>query len=374
METDQHKQYMQRALVLAQQAEGCTSPNPLVGAVIVNDGVIVGEGYHARAGEPHAEVVALRQAANQAQGATAYVTLEPCSHYGRTPPCAIALIEAGISQLYYAVRDPNPAVSGRGDALLQEAGIIVKHGLCVEEATALNRPFFKHVQTGLPLVTAKFGMSLDGKIATHTGDSQWITNELSRQQGHQLRHNSDAILVGVDTVLADDCRLTTRLSNAAIEPPRHPTRIVLDSTGRTPLSAAIVDSALPGGQTIIATTESSTAVYRQKMQAQGVTVWLLPTDMKTGRVDLLALLRKIGSHDMLTVMVEGGGTLLGALLAQKQLDRIWAFIAPILIGGSAAPTPFGDHGFALLSDAVQLTNLQIKTLEGDCWLTADVRN
>ncbi len=367
-----HEQHMRHALTLAQQAAGRTSPNPLVGAVIVRDGVVVGAGYHTRAGQPHAEIEALRQAAAQARGATVYVTLEPCAHHGRTPPCAAALIEAGVARVHYAVRDPNPAVNGQGDALLQAAGISVHHGLCADEAMAINRPFFKHVQTGLPFVTAKFGMSLDGKIATHTGDAQWITNGRSRQQGHRLRNVSDAILVGVNTVLADDCRLTTRLDDATADT-QHPVRIVVDSTGRTPLTAAIVQPTLPG-QTILATTERSAADYRQQMQAQGVTVWVLPTDPgQNGRVDLLALLEMIGLHDMLTLMVEGGGTLLGALLAHKQIDRVWAFIAPKIIGGTAAPTPFGGTGFTHLRDALQLTHIETTNLDGDIWLQADVR-
>src|SRR5262245_4107174 len=265
-DTATHVTYMRRAFALARQAEGRTSPNPMVGAVIVRDGRIVGEGYHHRAGERHAEAEALGDAGDSARGAAMYVTLEPCAHYGRTPPCADAIIAAGVAKVYYAVSDPNPRVNGNAHAQLEAAGVVVHRGPCEDEARELNRPFFKHVMTGRPFVTAKFAMSLDGKIATSAGDSRWISNEAARRRGHELRNVTDAILVGVGTVLADDPRLTTRLSPLSpqnVEGPadvRHPLRIVADSRGRAPLTAGIFDPALPG-KTALATTAAASSAH-----------------------------------------------------------------------------------------------------------------
>ena len=364
-----HEQYMRRALALAQQAEGRTSPNPMVGAVLVRDGVIVGEGHTQPAGHAHAEVMALRMAGDRARGATAYVTLEPCSHHGRTPPCTDALIKAGVRQVIYAASDPNPLVNGRGCNQLRDAGILVQNSLCNVEATALNRPFFKYIQTGLPFVTAKFAMTLDGKIATETGDSQWITNATSRQQGHRLRNVSDAILVGVGTVLADNPRLTTRLND--VDRVKHPVRIIADTRGRTPLDSAILSGELPA-RTILATTELADPVYRQAVAAQGNEVWVLPVGAD-GHLDMLALLQEIGRNQFVNLMVEGGGAILGSLLQLGQIDRVWAFIAPKLVGGSNAPTPFGGGGIAALQDALQLENIETQLLDNDIWIKGDVR-
>ena len=359
----EHESYMQRALTLARLAEGKTSPNPLVGSVLVKDGKIVGEGYHRRAGLPHAEIEALQQAGDEARGATAYVTLEPCAHHGRTPPCTLALISAGVAAVYYAIEDPNPLVKGKGHAELVAGGIEVHTGLCEQAALQLNRPFFKQITTGYPFVTAKFASSLDGKIATPTGESRWITGELARRQGHRLRQVSDAILVGVGTVLADDPNLTTRLDDVAEL--NDPLRIVADSLGRTPLSAQILR---PG--TVLAMTERVDPTYVAQVEALGAEVWILPHD-EVGRVDLLALLKQIAQKKLLTVMAEGGGTLLGRLLELRQIDRVWAFIAPILIGGNAA-TPFGGAGIAHLSNALRLEQIEIEMLGNDIWLRGEI--
>ncbi len=378
METSTH--YMQRALALARQAEGRTSPNPLVGAVIVHNGRVVGEGYHRCAGAPHAEVEALRVAGAMARGATMYVTLEPCAHHGRTPPCTEAIIAAGISKVFYATGDPNPLVNGKGHARLAAAGIAVDCGLCEREARELNRPFFKHVTTGRPLVTAKFAMSLDGKIATRTGDARWISNPASRQRVHHLRNLSDAILVGVGTVLADNPCLTTRLPSSAGV--RHPLRIVADSTGRAPLTAAIFDPQLPG-HTVLATTTVAPAGYRAELAARGVEVWTLPADPR-GRVSLPALLDAIGQRGLLTLLVEGGSELLGALFAEGLVDRVWVFVAPLIIGGVGAPGPVGQPGAARLAGALRLRNLRVELIadpadadhalptQPDLWIQADV--
>ncbi|MFH1906926.1 MAG: bifunctional diaminohydroxyphosphoribosylaminopyrimidine deaminase/5-amino-6-(5-phosphoribosylamino)uracil reductase RibD [Chloroflexota bacterium] len=369
MDTSNHITYMRRALALARQAEGRTSPNPIVGAIIVKDKCVVGEGYHHRAGEPHAEIEALRAAGDSARGGTLYVTLEPCAHHGRTPPCTDAIIAAGQAEVYYAIGDPNPRVNGKGQALLEAAGIIVHRGLCEGEARELNRPFFKHVTTGRPFVTAKFAMSLDGKIATRTGDSHWITNSLSRQRGHQLRNITDAILVGAGTVIADDPQLTTRLDSDDI---RHPLRIVADSRGRVPLSAQLFDPALPG-QTVVATTDATPPVHCAELSARGVEVWRLPPDSQ-GRVSLTALLDEIGRRGMLTLLVEGGSELLGAFFAERLVDRVWAFIAPVIIGGRDVPGPVGGTGVEQLSQAIRLGRIETEMLDGDVWIRADVES
>jgi diaminohydroxyphosphoribosylaminopyrimidine deaminase/5-amino-6-(5-phosphoribosylamino)uracil reductase len=382
---------MRRALALARRAEGRTSPNPMVGSVIVKDGRVVGEGYHHRAGEPHAEVEALIDAGDSARGATMYVTLEPCSHYGRTPPCVDAIIAAGVAEVYYAVVDPNPLVDGKAHAQLEAAGVTVRRGPCEDEARELIRPFFKHVTTGRPLVTAKFAMSLDGKIATRAGDSRWISNEAARARTHELRNVTDAILVGAGTVLADNPRLTTRLSPFSTwrgEGPadiRHPLRIVADSQGRAPLLAGVFDPELPG-KTVLATTAAAPSTHRAELEARGVEIWTLPAG-GNGRVSLSALLDEIGRREMLTVLVEGGSELLGAFFAEKLVDRVWAFIAPLIIGGRDAPGPVGGSGIEALSQAIRFRQLQVEMIGAgasdgpttpraqasqDLWIRADV--
>ena len=364
---NRHTEMMRRALALARQAEGRTSPNPLVGAVLVRNGQIVGEGYHHRAGEPHAEVEALTAAGEAARGATLYVNLEPCAHHGRTPPCTQALISAGVAEVYYAVSDPNPLVQGKGHAQLDAAGIVVHKGLLEAEARHINQPFFKHILTGKPFVTAKFAMSLDGKIATCSGESQWITNEISRQRSHQLRDITDAILVGAGTVTADNPQLTTRLPKSDVH---HPVRIVVDSRGRIPASARLFDPSLPG-RTILATTIQHDPGHRATLEQHGVEVWVLPTDTN-GRVHLSSLLDEIGRQKLLTLMVEGGSELLGAFFRDGLVDRVWAFIAPLIIGGQEAPGPIGGPGVEKLKQAWRLHQVEIEVLEGDLWIQGDV--
>lgn len=395
MDTSTHIIYMRRALALARQAEGRTSPNPMVGAVIVKDRRVIGEGYHHQAGKPHAEIEALRAAGKLARGATMYVTLEPCAHHGRTPPCTDALIATGIAEVYYAIGDPNPHVNGKGHTLLETAGITVHRGPCEEEARELNKPFFKHVTTGRPFVTAKFAMSMDGKIATRTGDSRWITNENSRQRAHALRNVTDAIIVGAGTVTADDPQLTTRPSplslqgrGAGDESPadvRHPLRIVADSRGRVPLSARVFDPNL-SGHTVLATTAAVSPAHCVELAARGVEIWTLPADSQ-GRVSLSALLDEIGRRGMLMLLVEGGSELLGAFFAGKLVDRVWAFIAPLIIGGRDAPGAVGGLGIKTLAQAIRLRHLQVEILDNnasagssglqaqagqDLWIQADV--
>lgn len=355
---------MQRALELAKRARGRTSPNPLVGAVLVKDGTVVGEGYHHNAGGAHAEINALRDAGDRARGATLYVTLEPCCHYGRTPPCTHALIEAGINEVHMAMLDPNPRVAGQGRDELEHAGIRTVVGEEAQAARVLNETYIHWIQTDRPFVLAKFAMSLDGKIATHTGDARWISAPASRRYTHHLRDELDAILVGVDTVIADDPRLTTRLEKDDV---RHPLRVVLDSCGRTPLDATLLNSAQPG-RTLIATTDAMPTETRRSLEGGSTEVIVVPTDTD-GRVDLPALLDHLGAREITSVLVEGGSTVLGSFFRLRLVDKVVAFVAPMIIGGAAAPTPVGGAGADRIADASQLSDLSIQRLETDLLVT-----
>ena len=286
------RDYMACALSLARLAMGYTSPNPAVGAVVVKDGLIVGMGYTQPPGSEHAEVMALRQAGDKAQGATMYVTLEPCPHYGRTPPCSKAIIAAGISEVYIALLDPNPMVSGRGIDRLNEAGIKTHIGICRQEAYEINEAYIKHITTGLPFVVAKFAMSLDGKIATKTGDSKWITKEEARNYAHALRHTVDAIMVGVNTIIADNPRLTAKgCGGRGGIGKMQPLRLVVDSKGRVPLSAHIFE---PPGEVLLAVAAPLDFVKKEKYIQAGAEVLELPT--KGGTVDIVELLKLLGER------------------------------------------------------------------------------
>lgn len=354
-ETDKH--WMNRALRLAVLARHA-SPNPAVGCVLVNpNGVKVGEGYTQPPGGAHAEVMALRMAGEAAHGATAYVTLEPCAHHGRTPPCADALIAAGVARVVAAVQDPDARVGGRGLARLVDAGIAVMAGVGEARALALNGPFFKHRTTGLPWVTLKTAMSLDGKIATRTGHSQWITSPLSRLCVHRtLRDRCDALLTGIGTILADDPSLTTRLTH---KPGRNPWRIVVDSRARTPLGSRVVRQASIDGRTIVAVTEAAPKEQINALTEAGCRVWVCEADA-AGRVDMAGLLAQVGTQgDVIGVLVEGGASLAASVLQAKLVDRWLAFIAPKVIGGSAAPGPVGGQGAAAMDDALRVQIRQV---------------
>ena len=355
---------MSRALALAAQARGRTSPNPMVGAVLVRDGEIVGQGFHRRAGEPHAEIFALRQAGERARGATLYVSLEPCCHYGRTPPCTEALIQAGVAEVHMAMQDPNPLVQGKGRAALEAAGISTFVGECEAEALELNEVFIKYITTARPFVTAKFAMSLDGKIATSTGESRWITGEAARQHVHQLRDVSDAICVGVNTVLRDDPRLTTRLDKSDV---KHPLRVILDSRGRAPLTAQVFNPTLPG-QTAVATTQDMPAQHRTALETQGVDVWVLPSDDDRG-VELAALLDRLGEGEITSLLVEGGGSVLASFFEMRLVDKVLAFVAPLIIGGHDAPTSVRGTGALRLDDALRLDRVTVERLGEDVLIT-----
>lgn len=339
---NQDEAFMKRALQLAEKGRGTTSPNPMVGAVIVKDDAVVGEGWHERAGGPHAEVHALRQAGDDARGATLYVTLEPCSHWGRTGPCAEAVIRAGISRVVMAVRDPNPQVAGRGAALLRAAGVQVEEGVLADEAARLNEIFFHWITKKRPFCLAKYAMSMDGKIATVSGESKWISSETSRQQVQELRHTLDGILVGVDTVIADDPALTCRLPGG-----RQPLRVILDSHGRIPVNAHVVTVA--DAETLIATTADGEEKLQAALAGRAhVSVCALPADDK-GRVSLPDLLTMLGERAVTSLLIEGGAGVLGSFFAGKLIDKLQLYLAPLIIGGKTSPGPVGGAGIPQLA-------------------------
>lgn len=350
---------MALALKLAAKATGYTSPNPLVGAVVVKDGRIVGQGYHHRYGRSHAEVEALRQAGTRARGATLYVTLEPCNHHGKTPPCTEAVLAAGIWRVVIANSDPNPRVSGGGAAYLREKGLIVDLGLMAEAGCTLNESFFKASTTGLPFVIAKAAASLDGKIATHSKDSHWITGEKARVWVHRLRHQVDAILVGVGTVVADDPQLTTRLPGGKGQ---DPTRIILDSRLRLSLTAQVLTekSTAP---TWIVCTDAASAEKMAAIRSLGAEIIVTPA--KNHRVDLSSLLILLGERRIHSLLVEGGAEVHGAFFDAGLVDKFHLFLAPKFIGGRQAPGILGGHGVTNLHQAPLARDLSIRRLGPD---------
>ena len=350
--------YMLRALELAHAAVGETSPNPPVGAVVARDGRIVGEGRTQPAGQSHAEVVALRQAGELARGSALYVTLEPCSHYGRTPPCTEAIIAAGVAEVSASMADPNPRVAGRGIEKLREAGISVTLGEGGEEAEELCAPHAVFITTGMPLVTLKFAMSMDGKIATRSGDSKWITGRESRRHVHELRSRSDAIMVGIGTALTDDPLLTAR-DSGDMPLSRQPLRVVVDSRGDLPVESAMLRQP---GNTLVAVSRISES-KRDALESAGAQIFLAASS--DGRVDLRALLAELGRRQITSLFVEGGGTLAGSLLDARLVHRVVAFIAPVIIGGARAPSPVGGQGATLMSEAMRLSAVKIERFGDD---------
>jgi diaminohydroxyphosphoribosylaminopyrimidine deaminase/5-amino-6-(5-phosphoribosylamino)uracil reductase len=362
------EQFMQEALALAAQARGRTSPNPMVGSVVVKDGRVVGRGYHARAGAPHGEVVALADAGHQAQGATLYSTLEPCCHLNkRTPPCTKAIIAAGIRRVVAAMRDPNPLVSGKGLEELRQAGIDVKLPVLETEAAALNEVFITYITTKRPFVLLKVAASLDGKIATVTGESRWITNERSRLLVHQLRDQVDGIMVGINTVLRDDPLLTTRLPGGG---GRDPMRIILDTRLRLPCEARVL-TASPTACTLIATTPEASREKRLQLEAAGAQVLVI--EGEGPGVPLRPLMEQLGAMQVTSILLEGGGELHSAALRAGIVDKVWYFLAPKLIGGRTAPPAIGGQGFARLEEAVTLERMQVRQLDDDLLIEGYVR-
>ena len=346
---------MDAALAAARLADFATSPNPMVGCVVARGGEVIATGYHRRAGGPHAEVEALAVAGDRARGADVYMTLEPCAHQGRTPPCVDALIAAAPRRVVIAMSDPNPRVAGRGADALRHAGIVVEMGVHEAESQRLNEFYVKHRLTGRPFVSTKFAMSLDGKIATRAGESRWITGEDSRRHGHRLRHIHDAILVGVGTVIADDPALTARLEG---EDARQPLRVVLDSQLRTQQSAKVV-----GPNTLIASTRSGSIGTAE--------ILVLPA-ADDGRVRLAPLLDELGRRGILSLLVEGGSEVHGSFFAEGLVDKVLAYMAPRLIGGRDAPGAIGGRGIERLVETVQLRELDTTRLGADILITGYV--
>lgn len=359
--TDQD--YMRRALALAERGRGWTSPNPMVGAVIVKDERVIGEGWHAQYGALHAERAALAACSEDARGATLYVTLEPCCHQGKQPPCTEAIIAAGITRVVVGSADPNPLVAGKGVQILRAHGIEVTEGVLRAECDALNEIFLHYIRKKQPFVALKAAMTLDGKIATRTGASRWVTGETAREHGHALRHRYRAIMVGVGTVLADDPLLTCR-----IEGGRDPLRIVCDSALRTPLSSQLVQTAQTT-PTLIATCVAEEA-RRASYLAAGCKVWTLPA--QDGHVDLAALLQQLGAAGIDSVLIEGGGTLAWSALAAGCVQKVYSYIAPKLFGGRDAKTPVEGEGVALPADGTQLAVQAVRRLGEDVLIESEV--
>lgn len=350
---------MRRALELAARARGRTSPNPMVGAVLVKDGAVVGEGFHAFAGGDHAELAALREAESAAAGATLYVNLEPCCHFGRTPPCVDRIVQAGVQRVVAACEDPNPAVGGKGFAALRSAGVTVEVGALRDEAARLNEAFFAFIRTGRPFVILKAAASLDGKIATQTGDSRWITGESARQHVHHLRNEVDAVLVGIGTVLRDDPMLTTRLGTPD---QRDPTRVIVDNLARLPLRAQVVNRASTA-PTVLAVSEMAPRARLDALEREGVQVLMVPGSPR--RVALTGLMEALGKMGFLSVMIEGGAEINASALQEGIVDKLLLFLAPILIGGKATPTAVGGEGIATLREAKRLRDVRVERFGED---------
>ena len=365
------KTYMQLALDLAVKAKGRTSPNPMVGAVIVKEGEIVGKGYHRKAGTPHAEIHALNEAGSLAQNATMYVTLEPCSHHGRTPPCSEAIVKAGLKRVVVAMVDPNPLVAGRGINQLRAAGIEVEAGLLENEAKKLNEIFIKYITTKTPFVLLKTAMTIDGKIATHTGDSKWITGPKAREQVHRLRDNYDGIMVGIGTVLADNPSLTTRLEdfkdNSGIRG-KSPNRIIVDSSARTPLDSKVLNMQADT-YTVIAISQLAPKDRVKDLKEKGAKILACDSNA-TGQVDLKDLMVKLGQLEITSVILEGGSQIAASALEQQLVDKVMWFIAPKVVGGQQAPSPIGGMGIDQMSQALELKNIKIKSFGDDISIEA----
>jgi diaminohydroxyphosphoribosylaminopyrimidine deaminase / 5-amino-6-(5-phosphoribosylamino)uracil reductase len=357
---------MRRALELAARGAGLVSPNPLVGALVVRDGEVVGEGWHAGPGTPHAEVMALETAGDRARGATLYTTLEPCSHYGRTPPCAPRVVEAGIARVVTALDDPNPLVNGQGLAALRDGGVEVEVGVLGAEAERQNEAFLKHVRTGLPLVTLKMAASLDGKAAARDGSSRWISGPEARKQVHRMRALADAVLVGAGTAFRDDPSLTVRDADVLGDPPL---RVVVDGRGIVPETHRLfTDGAAP---TLVATTERAPEGRRESWRARGAEVVVLD-DAGAGLIPLRDLFRELGKRDVQHVLMEGGPTIAWEAVREGMVDRVVLFFAPILVGGQGAPSLLMGGGTATIGDAISLRILEVARVGSDLKVVADV--
>ena len=367
--TERDASHLKRTLELAARAKGHTSPNPLVGAVVVKQGKAIGEGFHAEAGLPHAEREALASCADDPAGATMYVSLEPCCHHGRTPPCTEAIVEAGIARVVVASDDPSEKASGRGLGVLRDEGVEVEvmNGEVADQARLLNQPFRKHARTGRPLVIAKWAMTLDGKVATRTGDSRWISGESSRARAHRWRAESDAVAVGIGTALADDPQLTARIEGVA----RQPRRVIFDSEARLPLDSSLVRSAGEVPVVVVAGRAASRTAL-QGLESAGVDVLVASGGNEAARAE--SALEQLGARGVQSLLLEGGPHLAGAFLEAGEVDEARVFIAPMLAGGRDARTAVEGQGVEAISAAHRPVATEIEQIDEDVLFTARLKD
>jgi len=356
--------YMERAISLAKLALGQVSPNPAVGAVIVKDDQVIGQGYTQPPGSSHAEIMALKEAGEHARGGVMYVTLEPCCHFGRTPPCTKAIIAAGIQEVHTAMIDPNPQVDGKGLKEMEKAGIKTFLGERAADASEIIESYVKFITTGRPFVTIKFAMSLDGKIATKSGDSKWISSDESRRYVHFMRYTSDAVMVGVNTVLIDDPQLTSRCNVWGGVTKKQPLRVIVDAAGRTPAAAKIFNEP---GRVLMALGEKVSPTQKEAYAKLGAEILELPS--KRGLIDLDKLLVSLGQKQITSILVEGGATLLGSLCDGNLVDKATVFIAPIIIGGEKARTAIGGKGADKVVNSLKLEHVKTKRSDSDMMIT-----
>lgn len=347
---------MQLAIELARKGEGKVNPNPMVGAVIVRDGIVIGEGYHEKYGEGHAEVNAFKSLKEDPSEATMYVTLEPCSHYGKTPPCVDKIVKNNIKRVVIGMIDPNPLVAGKGIDKLKKAGIEVKVGILEDECKKLNEVFIKYILSKKPFVVLKAAMSLDGKIATRTGESKWISSKKSRLHVHNLRNKLSGIMVGVNTVIKDDPELTCRIQNGS-----NPIRIIVDSILRIPMNSKVLQN--KDNKTIIATTKRANMKNMQELLKKNIKVLII--EEKNGQVNLNALIKKLGELNIDSILLEGGGTLNYSALEENIVDKVMIYISPKIIGGEFSKTPVGGIGIDKLNDAFKLKDITANIVDED---------
>ncbi|MFA4889736.1 MAG: bifunctional diaminohydroxyphosphoribosylaminopyrimidine deaminase/5-amino-6-(5-phosphoribosylamino)uracil reductase RibD [Candidatus Omnitrophota bacterium] len=358
-----HEYYMRLAMKLALKAKGKTSPNPMVGALVVKNSRIVGEGFHEKAGLAHAEIIALEIAQAKARGATLYVTLEPCTHFGRTPPCVDRIIKSGVKEVVVGMIDPNPLNNGKGASILKNHGIKLTQGILKEELARMNRVFIKYITKKMPFVTVKVAESLDGRIATKSGDSKWITSDKSRAFAHSLRKDFDAIMVGVNTVLRDNPRLDAWFSK------KHPLKIIVDSQLSTPQKANIFSGK---SRVVIATLPCRPGQETENRKNLAPQAQIIEVKEKAGQIDLRNMLKKLAQLGIASILVEGGGTLIGSLFDEGLVDQVLFFISPKIIGGKEAIGAVMGKGISRIEQAVKLKNIKLKRIGQDFLVTGDV--
>jgi len=359
-----HEYFMNLAMRLALKAKGKTSPNPMVGALVVKNNKILGQGYHEKAGLTHAEIIALDEAGKKARGATLYVTLEPCTHFGRTPPCVDRIIKSGVKEVIVGMIDPNPRNNGKGIRILKQNKIKVKVGFLEEELKKINEVFIKYISKKMPFVTVKVAQSLDGRIATKTGDSKWITSDKSRALAHRLRQNYDAIMVGVNTILRDNPRLNAWFSK------RRPVKIIVDSQLSVPENAAIFSANTP---VVIVTLSSRPGQETENRKLLSQKAKILDVKEKAGEVNLKDMIKKLAQLEITNILVEGGGTLIGSLFDEDLVDKILFFISPKIIGGKEAISSVMGRGISRIDKAIKLKGIKLRRLGEDFLVEAYIK-